>query len=80
MAQHPQPDSNPDDLPQIDTPVIDMQDLEHNPGPHTRVPNKGVKVEPRMNSDDERDLANEDEAALKALEEIEKSLRAQSPD
>jgi hypothetical protein len=78
MAQH-RPDSDADDLPQIDTPVIDMQDLEHNPGPQTRVPNKGVKVEPRMDGDDERDLAKEDEAALKALEEIEKSLHGQPP-
>jgi hypothetical protein len=58
--EKPQPDRVPDDdLPddaerpppveplQIHTPVIDIQDLERNPGPDTRVSNKGVKVVPR---------------------------------
>ena len=64
---------------QIDTPVIDMQDLEHQPGLDTRVSNKGVKIMPKMDSGDERDLAKEDEDALLALEQIEKSLRGQLP-
>ena len=68
-----------DDELHIETPVIDIQDLEHNPGPQTRVPNKGVKIEPTIDSIDERDFAREDEAALKALEEFEKSLREQPP-
>jgi hypothetical protein len=65
--------------PRIETPVIDMQDLEHNPTPQTRVPNTGVKVEPRIDSDDLRDFANEDEAAIKALEELEKQIKRQAP-
>ena len=68
-----------DDELHIETPVIDIQDLEHKPGPQTRVPNKGVKIEPTIDSIDERDFAREDEAALKALEEFEKSLREQPP-
>jgi len=87
MAEKPQPDPVPSDDPpphpaeplQIDTPVIDMQDLEHKPGLDTRVSNKGVKIVPRMDSTDERDLAKEDEDALLALEQIEKSLRGQLP-
>lgn len=64
---------------QINTPVIDIQDLEHNVGANTRVSNKGVRVEPRMDSDDQRDLEKEDEDALLALEQIEKSLSGQLP-
>lgn len=74
MAEKPQPDPVPMDDPpphpaeplQIDTPVIDMQDLEHKPGPDTRVSNKGVKVRPSV---------KEDEDALLALEQIEKALQ-----
>ncbi len=65
--------------PHIETPVIDMQDLEHNPTPLTRVPNKGVKVEPKIDSDDLRDFAKEDEAAIQALEELEKQIKRQTP-
>lgn len=87
MAEKPQPDPVPADDPpphpaeplQIDTPVIDMQDLEHKAGAETRVSNKGVKVVPRMDSAEERDFAKEDEDALVALEQIEKSLRGQLP-
>lgn len=77
MVEKPQPDPVPIDDPpphpaeplQIDTPVIDMQDLEHKPGPDTRVSNKGVKVVPSV---------KEDEDALRALEQIEKSLKRQA--
>jgi hypothetical protein len=87
MAEKPQPDPVPADDPpphpaeplQIDTPVIDIQDLEHKPGGETRVSNKGVKIVPRMDSAEERDFAKEDEDALVALEQIEKSLRGQLP-
>ncbi len=76
MAEKPQPDPVPADDPpphpaeplQIDTPVIDMQDLEHQPGIASRMSNKGVKVMPS---------AKEDEDALLALVRIEKSLRGQ---
>jgi hypothetical protein len=87
MREKPQPDPVPADDPpphpaeplQIDTPVIDMQDLEHKPGHDTRVSNKGVKVVPQMDSTDQHDFAKEDEDALLALEQIEKSLRGQLP-
>ena len=85
MAQYPQirnddalPPDDDDEL-HIETPVIDIQDLEHKPGPLTRVPNKGVKIEPKIDSEDMRDLAKEDEAALEALEELEKTIRRQAP-
>ena len=87
MNEKPQPDPVPIEDPpphpveplQIDTPIIDMQDLEHKPGADTRVSNKGVKVIPRMDSADERDFMKEDEDALLALEQIEKSIRGQLP-
>jgi hypothetical protein len=87
MAEQPLPDPVPADDPpphpaeplQIDTPVIQMQDLEHQPRAGTRVSNKGVKVVPRMDSSEDRDFAQEDEDALVALEQIEKSLRGQLP-
>lgn len=65
--------------PKIETPVINIQDLEHNPTPQTRVPNKGVKVEPKIDSNDLRDFAKEDEAAIEALEELEKQIKRQAP-
>lgn len=55
------------DAPQIDTPVIDMQDLEHKPGPDTRIGNKGVKVEPFKGE-------KEDEEAREAVRRLEESL------
>jgi hypothetical protein len=87
MTEKPQPDPVPVEDPpphpaeplQISTPVIQMQDLERNAGPDTRVPNKGVRVEPRMNSDESRDFARDDEEALVALEQIEKAIRGQLP-
>jgi hypothetical protein len=62
------------------TPVIQTQDLEHVATPETRVSNKGVKVTPRMDSDEERDFRKEDEEALQALEQIERELRAKQAD
>lgn len=85
MAEKPQPDPIPIDDPpphpveplQIDTPVIDIQDVEHKPGPDTRVSNKGVRIEPKIDSADVRDFAREDEEALNAIEKFEKSLARQ---
>jgi len=54
-----------DDQPQIETPVIDMQDLEHQPGIDTRVDNAGIEVLPQI------DLSKDDEKARKAIEELE---------
>jgi len=87
MTEKPQPDPVPADDPpphpaeplQIDTPVIDMQDLEHKASSDTRVPNKGVRIQPRLNADDTRDLARDDEEALIALEQIEKAMHGQLP-
>ena len=73
------PPLEPADVLQITTPVIDIQDLEHKPGPETRVSNKGVRVEPKLDSDDERDLVREEEEALRAMEQIEKELKGQMP-
>jgi hypothetical protein len=70
---------DPPVAPQIDTPVIQTQDLEHNPAPETRVSNKGIKVTPTLNEDEDRDLAKEDEEALKSVEELEKQYRGQAP-
>ena len=50
MTQQERPESTVDDELHIETPVIDIQDLEHNPGPATRVSNKGVKIEPTLGS------------------------------
>jgi len=46
MQEHPR-DADPEATPQIDTPVIDMQDLEHRPVRGTRISNAGVKVRQR---------------------------------
>ena len=87
MIENPKPDTPPGDEPpphpaeplEIETPEIDIQDLEHKPEPLTRVPNKGVKIEPRFSDQDERDFAREHEAALEALEEIERQMKQQPP-
>ena len=70
MVEKLQPDFLPADDLHITTPVIDM-------GPGTRVSNKGVRVEPRMDGGELRDFAREDEDALVALEQIEKASRGQ---
>jgi len=87
MPEQPQPDRVPADDPpphpaeplQITTPVIDIQDLEHKSWPDTHVSNGRVRVEPRMDSVEARDLAREDEDVMVALEQLEKSLRGQLP-
>jgi hypothetical protein len=43
------------------------------------VSNKGVRIEPRLSKDDLRNLADEDEEAMRALEQIEKSMAGQLP-
>jgi hypothetical protein len=67
------------DPPQMSTPVIDLQDAEHQASPRLRAPNRGVKITPRLDDTDLRDFAREDEEALVALEKIEKALRGQLP-
>lgn len=73
------PPPDPADTFKIETPVIQMQDLEHIATSRTRVSNKGVKIEPTLDAADARDLAKEDEAAIQALEELEKQIRRQPP-
>ena len=47
MPKRHEPDRD-DDIPAIETPVIDMQDLEHQPSSDTRVNTKGIKVKPEL--------------------------------
>jgi hypothetical protein len=61
-------------VPDIETPVIDIQDLEHSPGPATRVNDAGIEVLPQL------DLAKDDNRVLEAIEELEKSIKDLSPD
>ena len=87
MPEKPQPDRFPEDDPpphpaeplQIDTPVIDMQDLEHHATAQTRVSNKGVRVEPTIDSLELHEFANEYAQALDDIENFEKSLSSQLP-
>ena len=55
MPQQQHPDSGLDEL-HIETPVIDVQDLEHKATPQTRVSNKGLRIEPTIDRMDARDL------------------------
>lgn len=53
----PPPLERDDDEPQIETPVIDIQDLEYQPSTRTRVNNAGIEVLPQINlSDDDKKL------------------------
>lgn len=78
MAETPQINHIPEDesdalpveAPKLETPVIQSQDLEHQPGPDTRESNKGVRVKPRL---------DEDEDALRAMEVLERQYREQLP-
>lgn len=87
MSETPQIDHLPEDesdalpvvAPKVETPIIQSQDLEHQPRPDTRVSNKGIRVTPHLDSEDQRDFAKEDEDALKAMEEIERQYREQAP-
>ena len=63
----------------LETPVIQSQDLEHQPRPETRTSNKGVKITPHLDESDQRDFAKEDEEALRAIEELEREYRRQVP-
>lgn len=79
MGQRPPNPLPEDETLHIETPVINMQDLEHIANSRTRVSNKGVKIEPTLDAADRRELAREDEAAIEALEELEKQIRRQPP-
>ena len=84
MPEEPQPNPVPADEPppphpaeplQIFTPVIDIQKSGHKAD--ARMPNKGARLEPKIDSADARDFAREDEEALDAIEKFEKSLNRQ---
>ena len=62
-----------DDPPQIDTPIIDIQDLEYKPSSATRVSNKGVKIEPTI------DELPEDEEARESITDFEELLERRPP-
>ena len=62
-----------DTLPEIETPVVDVQDLEHKPGPDTRVNNSGISALPKV------DLSGEDKKMQQAIEEFEQALKEKPP-
>lgn len=80
MSQQPRPEPpEPQEPPPhpaepllIETPVINMQDLEHVASSSTRVSNKGVRVEPHID-----DIDHLDDAVIDAIEELEKSIKNQ---
>jgi hypothetical protein len=67
------------EFPFIETPVIDIQDLEHKAGTGTRVNDKGVREEPRVDELPEMDLEKEDEQAREAIAKLEESISKQPP-
>jgi len=91
MSERQQPDRDPGaapqgasaDLPKIETPVIQSQDLEHTPAPDTRVNNAGVKVPPQSDEQRQKDdaqFAREDEKAREAVADFERTLENLPPD
>ncbi len=75
MREKPDPDPLPaGPLPKLETPLIQTQDLEYTPGPMTRVSNKGVKITPSLDGE-KHDQAQEDEAAIDAMEQLEESVK-----
>jgi len=91
MPERPQPTFDPDTaaravadhLPDVVTPQIDIQDLEHKPSSETRVSKKGVAVrtpsadrEPHL---DLADLEKEDQKARDAVAEFEEQFKKLPP-
>jgi predicted component of type VI protein secretion system len=90
MPERQQPDRDPgsaphiaeSDTPKIETPVIQIQDLEHQPGADTRVNTKGMKINPpsgalpRLEIDT---LEHEDEKAREAIAELEEQYKKLPP-
>ena len=68
QRQLPERDPEPDPEPHIETPIIDIQDLEHQPSLDELA--KEVEI----------NLAKEDEKARKAVEEFEESVKVMPPD
>ena len=74
MPERRQPEFDPDaavravadeDLPDIETPIINIQDLEPKPQISARANDSGVQVLPQMRPDDEQEV-------LEALAEFER--------
>jgi hypothetical protein len=59
---------DPADEPRIETPVIQIQDLEYQPGPDTRMNDSGVRVLPQI------DLSKEDDEAREAIAKLEEQF------
>lgn len=53
MPNRQLPEAANDELVQMETPVIDIQDVEHQPNDGTRVNTSGVEVQPRGAADPE---------------------------
>ena len=51
-ASEEAPPADPAKAPKLETPLIHMQDVEHQPSAATRMNTKGVKVTPRLDSED----------------------------
>ena len=69
-----------EELPHIETPVIHMEDLEHKPGPDTRVDNSGVPVHSTsLSSKELAEYSRQDQRARKAVEELEESIKNLPP-
>ena len=64
---------DPADAPQIETPVIQIQDLEYQPGPGTRMNDSGVRVLPQI------DLSKEDDKAREAVAKLEEQYAKLPP-
>jgi hypothetical protein len=65
--------------PKVETPVIQSQDLEHQARPEIRTSNKGIRITPHLDEQDQRNFAKEDEDAVNAMEELERQYRGQPP-
>lgn len=72
----------PDPGLKIETPVIQSQDLEHQPGPDTRVNTKGVVINPPTEPlpvIEIETLEDEDEKSRDAVAEFEKQYQKLPP-
>jgi hypothetical protein len=75
MPDRQLPERDPEFTLQIDTPVIDMQDLEHKPTRESRLNNVGLKIQPT----EQAMYAREDEKAREAIAKLEEELKKLPP-
>lgn len=69
-------------MPAIETPVIDIQDLEYTASDETRVNNKGVQVRPGLHEPmvtEEIDLSGDAQKARDAIAELEQQYAKLPP-